>query len=674
LQHAQNPVDWYPWGSEALEAAKKRDVPILLSIGYSACHWCHVMEHESFDDPDIAAIMNELFVAVKVDREERPDVDSIYMRAVQSLTGHGGWPLTVFLTPDGRPFYGGTYFPPVPRQGMPSFRQIMAAVSDAYRDRRDQVEDSASNIRELLERSSREQSVSPTGESGAPVDGRLLDASAARIASRFDPAHGGFGRAPKFPQPDTLDFLMRMHARPGGERFLELVTQTLHRMAAGGIHDQIGGGFHRYAVDARWLVPHFEKMLYDNALLARLYLNAYQLTGDEALKEVAEKTLDYIAADLRAPEGGFYSARDADSEGEEGLFYVWTPSEVEAVLGEEEGRLFSRCYDISAGGNFEGRSIPHLPHDLGAIAESMELARDALEARLATARERLFAAREAREKPFRDEKVLTSWNGMALRAFAEAGAVLGRGDYLDVARDSAAFLGESLREENRLLRTWKDGVAKIGAFLEDHGAYGNAMLTLHEATLDPAWLEEAIWAAEAVVDRFWVDDESAFYDTASDSESLVIRPREITDNATPSGNSLAVELLLRLGHLLDRRPWLEIAERAIARESGSIAQFSAAFGRLLTAALWLTESPREIAIVGDPRVEATRALLAAAWKEFRSARVIAGGAPEALPSVALFDGRGLLDGRPAAYVCERFACRAPVSEPEALAEELRGAD
>jgi uncharacterized protein len=674
-QHAENPVDWYPWGPEAFEAARARDVPILLSIGYSACHWCHVMEHESFDDPDTAARMNELFVSVKVDREERPDVDSIYMRAVQSLTGHGGWPLTVFLMPDGRPFYGATYLPPIPRQGMPSFQQIMTAVSDAYQSRRDQVEASASNIRELLERSTRERALGPDPEAPTDEPGlRLIDDAAATISAHFDPAHGGFGRAPKFPQPDTLEFLLRSRARPRGERILEMVMHTLRRMAAGGIHDQIGGGFHRYSVDTRWLVPHFEKMLYDNALLARLYLNAFQVTDDDRLRVVAEATLDYIAADLRSPEGGFFSARDADSEGEEGIFYMWTPEQVEDVLGEEEAQLFNRCYDISSSGNFEGRNIPNLPHDLSAIAASMDIDPERLEERLASARGLLIEARAEREHPFRDEKILASWNGMAVRAFAEAGVVLGRDDYLGVAEEAAAFLVGNLRNGDRLLRVYKNGAAKIDAFLEDYGALGNALLTLHEATLDPRWLDEVRWMVERMLARFWDEDERAFFDTSAEGEALVVRPREITDSATPSGNSLAAELLLRAGHLFGEERWVELATEVIGRETGSVARFPAAFGRLLSAMFWLVEPSQEIAIIGDRTVEATTALLREAWIPFRNGRVIGGGAPDTLPSIPLFAGRGLLEGRPAAYVCEHFTCRAPVSEPEALAEQLRTAD
>ena len=479
LQHAHNPVDWYPWCDEALALAREQDRPILLSIGYSACHWCHVMEHESFEDAETAALMNRSFVNIKVDREERPDVDSIYMRAVQAMTGHGGWPLTAFLTPAGVPYYGGTYFPPEPRHGMPSFRQVLAAAANAYHSRRDEVARAGAQLTEVLNRSATE----PQPASGPfdLSDGRLFAHAVSAAGRTFDPTHGGFGGAPKFPQPDFLDFLLRT----GGPEShgVSMASHTLSRMAAGGIRDHAGGGFHRYSVDARWLVPHFEKMLYDNALIARALIRAH-LLGARHLGAVAEETLDYVLEDLTSPEGVFYSARDADSEGEEGLFYLWTPAEVAAVLGRDEARLVSRVYDVSEAGNFEGRNILHLPHDLDAVARQEGIGRDELDGRLRDSLAALKDHRAARPEPLRDDKVLTSWNGFTIRALAEAGPALGRPDYTAAGARAASFLLETVRRGDRLLRVFAAGRAHIDGFLEDYGALGNACLSLYEATLD----------------------------------------------------------------------------------------------------------------------------------------------------------------------------------------------
>jgi uncharacterized protein len=672
VQHAENPVDWYPWGEEALERARREDRPILLSIGYSACHWCHVMERESFEDPGVAEVMNERFVNIKVDREERPDLDSIYMRAVQALTGHGGWPLTAFLTPEGVPFYGGTYFPPEPRHGMPSFRQVLEATGGAYRDRREEVASAAEEIRSLLERS-----MAGDGRDRAPDEApsaAALDRAFQAIASRFDPLHGGFGSAPKFPQPLTLDFCLRQHARTGDGHALTVVTHSLAKMARGGMHDQLAGGFHRYSVDARWLVPHFEKMLYDNALLARLYLHAFLVTGDDELGEVTEKTLDYLLDDMRAPEGGFYSARDADSEGEEGLFYLWTAEEVDALLQRDDARLFRRCYDVSEGGNFEGRNILHLPHDLEAVARSENLRPEELREKLDELGAVLLEARSGREAPFRDEKVLAGWNGLAIQAFAEAGAALGRDDYRDAAATAADFILARMVREGVLHRSWKDGEARIPGFLEDYASIGLALLTLHETTAAASWLEEAIKWTERLVELFWSGTDGIFYDTASGSEPLVVRPREIMDNATPSGSSLAVELCLRLGHLLGRKDLLRIGAAALAGGTPQAERYPSAFGRLLAALDFHLSTPVEIAVVGAPDDPLTEALLHTIHGRYLPNRVVLGRAPgEELPGgPPLMEGRSARGGVPTAYVCEGYTCQEPVSEPEALAEQLGG--
>jgi hypothetical protein len=667
LQHADNPVDWHPWSPRVLERAREENRPLLLSIGYSACHWCHVMERESFEDEETAALMNRLFFNVKVDREERPDVDQIYMRAVQAMTGGGGWPLTVFLTPEGVPYYGGTYYPPEPRHGMPSFRQVLVAAANAWQERPEEVAQAGAQLREALERAAS----GPSAPEAEEVDPRLLDHAAQVLARRYDAVHGGFGSAPKFPQPALLELLLRQHLRTGEPASLEMAVHTLRRMADGGMRDHVGGGFHRYSVDARWLVPHFEKMLYDNALLARAYLDAWRITGEEALRSVSESTLDWILADMTSPEGGFYAARDADSEGEEGLFYVWTPEEVDALLGDDAA-LVRRTYDVSPGGNFEGRSILWLPHSLDAVARREGLEREELEERLEAARQRLLEARAEREAPFRDEKILVAWNGLTVRALAEAGAALGRDDYVAAAARAADFLLERLRDDGRLLHVFKDGRARIPAFLDDQGALANALLSLHGATLDPRWLAPLEEVCGAILAHHWSEEEGIFHDTADDAEALIVRPRDPLDMATPSGNSLAAEALWRAGRLLDEGRWIEVARRVVLRESSSAREHPSAYGRLLSVADRMLAEPVEVALVGGREDPSTGVLLREAATPFLRDVVLSGREEdEALPrAVPLLEGRGTVDGRPAAYVCRRYACRAPVTTPEALRAEL----
>jgi uncharacterized protein len=678
-QHAHNPVEWHPWGPETLERARAEDRPILLSIGYSACHWCHVMERESFDDPETARIMNEGFVNVKVDREERPDVDAIYMRAVQAMTGHGGWPLTVFLTPRGLPFFGGTYFPPEPRHGMPSFRQVLDAGLRAWTERRDDVEGAAERLLEILEKANLgEGDADPSGE--AILDETLPVRGARTLLHRFDPAHGGFGGAPKFPQPVVLEFLLEHHAANGDAPSLEASLHTLRQMARGGIRDHLGGGFHRYSVDARWLVPHFEKMLYDNALLASAYLKGFQLSGDEELEAVCREILEYLLVDLRSPEGGFYSARDADSEGEEGTFYLWNRSEVDQLLGPETAELFRHCYDVSGGGNFEGRNILHLPHDLDAVARGRDLSRETLDRVLADARSALEERRRDREHPFRDEKILAGWNGLALRALAEAGAALGEMRYVEAAREGAAWLLEVLRPGGpgtAFLHQITDGKAAIPAFLEDVASMGNALVSLHEATLDPMWLREALALADEAEARFRDPETGLLHDSPSDGEELVIRPREVMDNPLPSGTSQAAALFLRLGRILGRDELVERSRALVAREIPGMIRMPAGFGRLLAVAARLVQPGVEVAILGDPdREEGARALLREAHRDCVPGRVVAGwdgkGEPP-WPESPLFRGRTRTDARPTAYVCRNYACRAPVTGAGDLREQLREA-
>ena len=659
LQHAHNPVDWYPWGDEALALAREQDRPILVSIGYSACHWCHVMERESFEDDETARLMNRSFVNIKVDREERPDVDSIYMRAVQAITGHGGWPLTAFLTPAGVPYYGGTYFPPEPRHGMPSFRQVLAAAANAYHERRGEVAEAGARLTEVLNRSATEPQ--PVSGRFEPGDGRLFAHAVSAAGRTFDPSNGGFGGAPKFPQPDFLDFLLRT----GGPQShgVSMAVHTLTRMAAGGIRDHCGGGFHRYSVDARWLVPHFEKMLYDNALIARALTRAH-LLGARHLGPVAEETLDYVLEDLTSPEGVFRSARDADSEGEEGAFYLWTPAEVRDVLGSDAARLLSPVYDVSEAGNFEGRNILHLPHDLDAVARQKGIPRVELDGLLKESLAALKARRADRPEPLRDDKVLTSWNGFTIRALAEAGPALGRPDYTRAAGRAARFLLDTMRRGDRLMRVYAGGRVHIDGFLEDYGALGNACLTLYEATLDPHWLGEAAWIADAAIARFWSPAERLFHDAPADGAALLVRPRDIMDNATPSGNSLAVELLVRSAALTGSSGHREIAEAVLARERGTMERYPSAVGRLLTAAI-SHETPRlEITLVGS--LEHVAGMLDRAHRHPHPNRVVAGGDPGNPAIAALPAMEGRLEHAGEAFVCLGTTCQEPASSPAAL--------
>jgi uncharacterized protein YyaL (SSP411 family) len=677
LQHKDNPVDWYPWGAEALDRAKAEDKPILLSIGYSACHWCHVMEHESFEDEATARLMNDGFVNIKVDREERPDIDSIYMTAVQQMTGHGGWPLTAFLTPEGVPFYGGTYFPPEPRHGMPSFRQILQGVHHAYTSRRAEVEQSAQELHSMLRQNAALRA--PATE----LDSSILDRAFHSIAAQFDARHGGFGAAPKFPQPLTLEFLLRHWKRTGSADALRIVEHTLHKMAGGGMYDQLGGGFHRYSVDARWLVPHFEKMLYDNALLARVYLHVFQATGDAEHRRVVEETLAYVQREMLSPQGGFYSAQDADSEGEEGRFYVWTPDEVDELLGPEDGPLFRRFYDVSEAGNWPGdphrprpepTSILHVDRPVEQVAEQARVTVERLGQVLERGREVLYAARAKRVWPGLDDKVLASWNAMMLHSFAEAARVLGRTDYEDIATANAEFLLREMRPEGRLLRTWKGGIAKIDAFLEDHALLVDALLALYETTWDVRWVREARSLADAMLERFWKADEGVFYDTPAGGEQLVVRPRNLYDNPTPSSNSAAVLALLRLARFVGEPRYERVAVQALAGMGRLLVELPAGFAHLLAALDFHLATPREVAVVGRRGAADTEALLAVLAERYIPNTVLAGAEPgtdgEVGEIIPLLADRDQLGGRATAYVCERFACRMPVSTPEALRAEL----
>jgi uncharacterized protein len=626
LQHKDNPVDWFPWGEEALERARAEDKPILLSIGYSACHWCHVMERESFEDERTAAYMNEHFVPVKLDREERPDLDSIYMEACQAMTGHGGWPLNVFLTPEQVPFYAGTYFPPEDRQGMPSWLRVLEAVVDAWNEKRDQIREGSARVAERLRGGA---ALEPSDE---VLDPRILDEAVEKLAMSYDRAHAGFGGAPKFPPASAIEFLLRR-----GET--EMTAATLRAMASGGMYDQIGGGFARYSVDPYWLVPHFEKMLYDNALLARAYLHGWLVTGDRLFRQVCEETLDWALREMRGDEGGFYAALDADSEGEEGKFYVWSLEELREVGGDEAVDAFG----ATEAGNFEGRTIP-----VRAGEASAELKR------------RLLEHRAQRVWPGLDDKRLTAWNALMISALAEAGAVLERPDYLDAARGCADFVLRELRDEGgRLLRTWKNGEAKLNAYLEDHAFLLEALLTLYEASFEPRWFTEARALADNMIERFADDERGGFFETSSDHEQLVARRKDLEDHPIPSGNASAAYGLLRLAALSGEHEYEKRAVGVFRLLHQIAARHPQAFAHLLQALDFHFASVKEVAIVGPDREPLERTVRA----RFRPHIVLAGGEADGVP---LLQGREPVEGRAAAYVCENFACQRPVGEPAEL--------
>jgi uncharacterized protein len=656
LQHAGNPVDWYPWGAEAFARARAEDRPVLLSVGYSACHWCHVMAHECFENEEIAARMNELFVNIKVDREERPDVDSIYMQAVLAISGHGGWPMTVFLTPAAEPYFGGTYFPPVDRHGLRGFPYVLDAAATVYRDRRDEVVKAADQLRRALE---------PLTPPPGSLSVDALSAAATALAGQTDMRHGGFGAAPKFPHPAAIDFLLRRHHATGDPRLLDAAMLTLDRMARGGIHDQVGGGFHRYAVDSTWSVPHFEKMLYDNAQLAPAYLHAYQLTGDARWRAVVEDTLDYVLAELLLPSGGFASSQDADSPGGEGSYFVWTRAQLVEVLGDEDGALAARIFGVSDGGNFEhGTTVLSLPFPLAQVARSLDIGEETLRERVRGICDRLRDARRQRPAPARDDKVLTSWNALAVAALAEAGAALDRRDYIDAARRGADFLLRELRRDGVLLRTWKDGRAKITGFLEDCAFLADALITVYEASGEPSYLGVAREMADDALRRF--EDGGVLYDTASDAEPLVVRPRTVDDNPIPAGQSMLASALLRLAALTGDLQYRARAEEILEPFAAVAARSPLAVSRLAIAMDRALAPSREVAIVGaatDPR---TQALLSIAHARWLPNAVLAWGGGD----VALLADRGAVDGAPAAYVCENFACQMPVTDPDELATAL----
>ena len=667
LQHADNPVDWHPWGPEALEKAREQDKPIFLSIGYAACHWCHVMAHESFEDPKTAALMNENFVNIKVDREERPDIDSLYMEAVVAMTGQGGWPMSVFLTPDGRPFYGGTYFPPARRFNMPAFSEILLALADKWSNDRDSLLDIGNELTDRI-------AASPALQAGDnELDLRQFDRAAESLFRGYDWTHGGWGQAPKFPQPMAIEFLLRRYARSQDKLALDMAKHVLSAMADGGMYDQLGGGFARYAVDEIWLVPHFEKMLYDNAQLARVYIQGWQVTGDQQMRTVADETIAFMLREMRHPEGGFYSSYDADSEGEEGKFYLWTIDEINAAIEDPKlADLIIASYGATEGGNFEGSNIFFRASEPEALAEQFSVDVETVEERLAEARELLLQTRRQRIHPGLDDKVLTAWNGLTLIALAEAARATQNEEYLVAAQTQANFLLGNLLVDGKLLRSWRDGKAQYTAYLEDHAALGLGLLALYQSDFDPRWYREAVRQADELLEAF-ADPEGGFFDTRHDHEQLIARPKSIQDSPTPSGNTLAAMLLLTLGAYEGAARFIEPAESALRAMTLTASQHPSAFAGWLNAMDFAIGPQLQLAIAGSPSDARFNEFLSRFNSEYIPNLIVAGGEPGADDQPTLMAERAMRDGLPTAYLCQGFACQLPTTEVDELLRQLEDA-
>ena len=667
LQHAENPVEWHPWGTEALEKAKAENKPIFLSIGYAACHWCHVMAHESFEDPETAAFMNEHFVNIKVDREERPDLDNIYMQATIAMTGSGGWPMSVFLTPDLKPFYAGTYFPPVRRYNMPSFKEVLAGLSNAWANDRTEVEKTSNKVFEHLDtklRSTNEESLTPDH----------LESIAKAMQGAYYWGTGGWGDAPKFPQPMALEFLLHYSVSTKQTEYLKLIEHCLKVMARGGMYDVVGGGFSRYSTDDHWRVPHFEKMLYDNAQLVRAYLHAWQVTHDPFYKRIVEETLAFIEKEMTHPQGGFYSSLDADSEGEEGKFYVWTLDEIREVL-KEESDFFEAAYGVTAKGNWEGKTVPQRALDDTSLAARFKLDPETVPTKLALSHSKLYAARANRIRPGTDDKVLTSWNGLMLAAIAESARVLAdvspqASNYLNLATRNAEFLLTNLRPDGKLRRSWRDGKTTHEVFLEDYAALILGLLELYQTDFNAQWFAAAKELADEMIEKF-SDSNGGFFDTPNDGENLLFRPKDVQDNATPSGNALACEALLKLAAYTDDGKYRDIAEKAFGLVTKFVMQYPLGFGRWLTAANLATGKMKQVAAVGEAGDPDFQRLIKAIRAEYRPGMVVAASSvSEKYNPPALLHDRPKMNGKATVYVCEGFVCKQPTTEVGTLIEQL----
>lgn len=669
LQHAHNPVNWYPWGKEALNKAKEEDKPIFLSIGYSACHWCHVMEQESFENEEIARLMNEHFINIKVDREERPDLDEIYMSAVQSITGQGGWPMSVFLTPDLQPFYGGTYFPPVDRYGMPGFPTVLLSIARAYQSNRDEIVNSARELTSLL------QQVATMTPSSSELTYDAIEKAFQEMDRRFDSIHGGFRGAPKFPHSMDLSLLLRYFYKNKSQRALDMVELSLEKMARGGMYDQLGGGFHRYSTDAKWLIPHFEKMLYDNALLSRTYTEAYQVTKKPFYKRIVTEILEYVLREMTSPEGGFYSTQDADSEGGEGAFFVWTPQEIAKIVGEKHASMVCRYFGVESDGNFEhGSSVLHLPLEDASAAKLFDMPLDDFRRMIQEAKAKLFQAREQRVKPGRDEKILTDWNGLMISSLAYAGNALNQPRYIQAAERACEFILNRLRNEGLLLHTYKDGRAHTTGFLSDYSFFINGMLDLYEAGQSPRWLKESLVLTNTMIEHYWDESNGAFFFTTGGNEQLIVRIKNPMDNAIPSGNSLAALVLIRLAHMTGNMDYSRRAEQIIQVFSDGFTKYPTSFSQMLIGLDWLLSPVREIVLAADtpePLGEWQQAL----FHDFYPYKVVlyafSSIRDELVRCAPVVEGKLPSNGTPMAYVCERFACGQPVSSIDDLLAQLK---
>lgn len=667
LQHAENPVDWFPWGAEAFSFARDQDKPIFLSVGYAACHWCHVMAHESFEDPETAAILNEHFVNIKVDREERPDIDTIYMDAVVAMTGQGGWPMSVFLTPQGEPFFGGTYFPPSPRHNMPAFRDLLLMISKQWHENRTDLVTTAAKLKEHI----------AATISLEPLEGQLdttiLTRAAEMLFKTYDWTNGGWGGAPKFPQASAIDFLLRKHHRDGDALALDMATHALHHMARGGLFDQLAGGFHRYTVDSSWLVPHFEKMLYDNALLAQTYLHAWQITGEDSFRHVVEKTLDFLLRDMRHRDGGFYSALDADSEGEEGKYYLWNQREIEEALEHEDlTNLFIHAFGVSAAGNFEGKNILYRPLGEQELLDHYRLTQEELAEKLGRARERLLDVRRQRIPPTTDDKVITAWNGLLLAALAEAGRALNNPHYLEAAQTLAAFALETLIVDGVLRRAWREQPSPYRAYLDDHAALGLGLLALYQADFNTRWIQAANSLGEQIQAQF-TDPEGGFFDTSNAHETLIARPKSLQDSPLPSGNALAISLLLKLAALQGESQFVQSAEQVMKGVQNMAVRYPTSFAAWLANIDFALGPQIQLAIIGDPVDARFNALMDVVRTRFLPNLVLA-GAPETFDGVpSLLEGRTMKDEIPTAYLCQGFVCKAPTTSPEELNNQIHEA-
>ncbi len=661
LQHAHNPVDWYPWCEEAFERAKAEDKPVLVSIGYSACHWCHVMERESFEDEETAKIMNENFINIKVDMEERPDIDQIYMTFVQATTGNGGWPLNVFVTPDKKPFFGGTYFPPQDRYNLPSFRRVLMAVAEAWRKDKNKLIESANEITRQIESAIKiETKISD-------LNPQISDIAFEKLLKSYDEKNGGFGGAPKFPPSMTLEFLLRYYNRTKNKKALEIVTKTCRKMASGGIYDHIGGGFHRYSVDAFWLVPHFEKMLYDNAQLARVYLHTFQVTGDKFFKRIAIETLEYVRREMLSPESGFYSTQDADSEGEEGKFFLWTLDEIEELLGKEDAQIFCFYYGVTEDGNFEGKNILNTRYTPDETAKILKISVERLLETIEKGKRILFGHREKRIRPFRDEKILTSWNGLMMTTFAEASVILDLPEYMEIAEKNAVFLLGKLRKDGKLLHVYKDETAKLNAYLEDYANLADGLLELYQISGKMQYLKEALRLADEMIEKFWDEHEGGFFSTSHDHEELILRLKEFQDNATPSGNSVAADVLLKLFKLTEKPEYQEYAVEVLKKAMSQALRYPNAFGRALSTFEFYLSPTKEIVIFGEKSKELEKEI----WKIYLPNKIVILSSNKADANlIPLLGGKKSIEGKPTAYVCVNGTCKEPVTEAEKLKIQL----